>query len=158
MYQKPDPMLVINNSFVEPAEGDVPVVESAKPQPSTSAEGNVPVVESAKPQPSTSAEGDVPVVESAEPQPSTSAEGQIPRNNSNKANEAKVKVKKFGEELLQLTLGGKKYKPIEVADDGPELQKKDVVEDILKVPQAKVSRMGRAQMQGLPRCISDKKY
>ena len=64
MYQKPDPMPVINNSFVEPAEGDVPVVESAKPQPSTS------------------------------------AEGQIPRNNSNKANEAKVKVKKFGEEPL----------------------------------------------------------
>ena len=77
IYQKPDPMPVINNSFVEPAEGDVPVVKSAKPQPSTSAEG------------------DVPVVESAEPQPSTSAEGQIPRNNS--ANAAKVKVKKFGE-------------------------------------------------------------
>ena len=57
-----------------------------------------------------------------------------------------------------MTLGGKKYKLIEVADDGPELQKKDVVEDILKVPQAKVSCMGGAQMQGLPRCISDKKY
>ena len=60
----------------------------------------MPVVKSAEPQPSTSAEGDVPVVESAEPQPSTSAEGQIPRNNSNKANEAEVEVKKFGEELL----------------------------------------------------------
>ena len=132
-------MPVINNSFVEPVEGDVPVVESAKPQPSTSAEG------------------DVPVVKSAEPQPSTSAEGQIPRNNSNKANEAKVEVKNFGEELLQLTLGRKKYKLIEVADDGPESQK-DVVEDILKVPQAKVSCMGRAQMRGLPRCISNKKY
>ena len=114
-------MPVINNSFVEPAEGDVPVFESA------------------------------------EPQPSTSAEGQIPRNNSNKANEAEVKVKKFGEEPLQLTLGGKKYKLVEVADDGPELQK-DVVEDILKVPQAKVSHMGGAQMQGLRRCISNKKY
>ena len=56
-----------------------------------------------------------------------------------------------------MTLGRKKYKLIEVADDGPESQK-DVVEDILKVPQAKVSCMGRAQMQGLPRCISDKKY
>ena len=122
IYQKPDPMLVINNSFVEPVEGDVPVVKSA------------------------------------EPQPSTSAEGQIPRNNSNKANEAEVKVKRFGEELLWLTLGGKKYKLIEVADDGPELQKKDVVEDILKVLQAKVSHMGGAQMQGLPRCISNKKY
>ena len=140
IYQKPDPMPVVNNSFVEPAEGDVPVVKSAKPQPSTSAEG------------------DVPVVQSAKPQPSASAEGQIPRNNSNKANEVKVKVKKFGEEPLQFTLGGKKYKLIEVADDGPELQKKDVVEDILKVPQAKVSCMGGAQMQGLPRCISDKKY
>ena len=64
IYQKPDPMPVINNSFVEPAEGDVPVVKSAKPQPSTS------------------------------------AEGQIPRNSSNKANEAEVKVKKFGDELL----------------------------------------------------------
>ena len=57
-----------------------------------------------------------------------------------------------------MTLGRKKYKLIEVADDGPESQKKDVVEDILKVPQAKVSHMGRAQMQGLPRCISNKKY
>ena len=118
-------MQVINNSFVEPAEGDVPVVKSTEPQPSTSAEG------------------DIPVVKSAEPQPS-SAEGQIPRNNSNKANEAEVKVKKFGEELLQLTLGGKKYKLVEVADDGPELQKKDVVEDILKVPQVKVSRYGQS--------------
>ena len=57
-----------------------------------------------------------------------------------------------------MTLGGKKYKLIEVAVDGPELQKKDVVEDILKVLQAKVSCMSGAQMQGLPRCISDKKY
>ena len=41
IYQKPDPMPVIDNSFVEPAEGDVPVVKSAKPQPSTSAEGQI---------------------------------------------------------------------------------------------------------------------
>ena len=35
IYKKPDPMLEIENSTVEPAEGDVPAVESAKPELST---------------------------------------------------------------------------------------------------------------------------
>ena len=98
IHQKPDSMLVIENSFVEPAES----------------------------------------------QPLTSAEGPTVIDNHKKSNE--VEVKMFGNELLWLTLCGKMCRLVAVTDDGPESKKKDAVKEILKVPQAKVSLMGRAQM------------
>ena len=80
----------------------------------------------------------------------------IPKDKTEESNEGEMK--KFGNEPLQLILGRKKYHLVEDNDDGQDMLKKDPVDEILKVPQMKVSCMVGIHMQGLPRCISNKKY
>ena len=93
-------------------------------------------------------EGDVPIQVSDEPQPSTSARGTS--SDETIAPVFKQPKPKTGlEQPLRLTIGGKKYKLVE---------EQESVDEILTTPKAKVSRMGGAWMQGLPRCISGQEY
>ena len=94
-------------------------------------------------------EGDVPIQVSDEPQPSTSARG----TSSNETIAPVFKQPKpktgFEQQPLRLTIGGKKYKLV---------KEQESVDEILTTLKAKVSRMGGAQMQGLPQCISGQEY
>ena len=112
IYECPDPLPGINDSInepvndavIEPQGGDIPMQDSAEPQPSMSASGT------------SSGQMIAPIFK--QPKPKTGFE-----------------------QLLCLTIGGKKYKLV---------KGKETVDEILATPKAKSSRMGGAHMQGLP--------
>ena len=86
-------------------------------------------------------DGDAPIQASDELQPSTSAKGTSSSQTIAPVFKQPKPKTEFEQQPLHLTIGGKKYILV---------KEQESVDEILTTPKAKASRMGGAQMQGLP--------
>ena len=85
--------------------------------------------------------------EQEEPQPSTSKGG------------SSTFTKPQEQEPMVITIGKKKFKMVEVVDEGGDCSHDEKIADVLKIPAVKPKmKMGGVRIPRLPHCVSDKKF
>ena len=85
--------------------------------------------------------------EQEEPQPLTSK------------GDASTFTKPREQEPMVITIGKKKFKMVEVVDEGRDHSCDQKIADVLKIPAVKPkTKMGGVRMPRLPHCVSDKKF